>query len=76
MRKSVAAPPVYSPGDKKWEVMHRLGLRSQFCDRCRLPVHNLSAMTQREAEAFIEKTSGRRTCMTYVMRRDGSLVTR
>ena len=39
-------------------------------------MHNLSAMSKREAEAFLAQARERRTCLTYVMRRDGSLVTR
>lgn len=76
MPEDLPAPPVYSPCDKKWEFMHRAGLRQQFCDRCQLPVHNLSALSKPEAEAFLAASKSRRTCLTYVMRRDGSMVTR
>lgn len=76
MPTPLPAPPVYSPCAKKWEFMHAAGLRRQHCDRCRLPVHNLSAMSRREADVFLAQAQGRRTCLTYVMRRDGTLVTR
>lgn len=76
MSHELPAPPVYSPCEKKWEFMHRAGLRRQFCDRCQLPVHNLSALSKPEAAAFLEASKTRRTCLTYVMSRDGTMVTR
>ncbi len=37
----------------------------RFCDRCQLPVHNLSAMTAAAQEALLAQRAGRR-CVAYL----------
>jgi hypothetical protein len=44
--------------------------KRRFCDHCQLHVHNLSAMSKREGEAFVKNL-----CISYVQRPDGSMVT-
>jgi hypothetical protein len=65
----IAAP---CPAD--WEQM--IGNeRVRFCAQCSLNVYNLSAMSKREAEAFISSNEGR-LCVRYYRREDGSILTK
>jgi hypothetical protein len=57
-----------------WDSM-RGNDRVRFCEHCKLHVHNLSNMTDDEAEAFLSKRPiGARTCAQMTLR-DGELVT-
>jgi hypothetical protein len=47
----------------------------RFCPLCRLNVYNISEMTEREAEEFLQKAEGR-TCIRMYQRRDGKVLTR
>ena len=49
--------------------------RRRYCGACQFHVTNLSALTRSEADEFLATRSGR-TCVTYVQRSDGSIVTR
>lgn len=51
------------------------GNRVRYCDRCRLNVHNLSAMTHTEAETLLRENPGK-LCIAYFAREDGAVVTR
>jgi hypothetical protein len=46
----------------------------RHCDRCQQTVHDLSAMTPREADRFVAARAGTPTCYRYLARRDGTLV--
>lgn len=48
--------------------------KRRFCEQCQLHVHNLSAMSAVEREQFVVGIDGR-TCITYELRADGSMVT-
>jgi hypothetical protein len=43
------------------------------CARCEHVVHDLSAMTEREAARFVTAARGKRVCMRYVARADGTI---
>ncbi len=47
-----------------------------FCDKCEKHVHDLSAMTRREAERFLASHVGERICVAYRTSRDGSILVR
>ena len=49
--------------------------KRRFCEQCQLHVHNLSAMSPREVDAFVEETHGRE-CISYEVRADGTMITR
>lgn len=68
-------PPlqIAKPCPKRWDEMEGDSKR-RFCDHCQLHVHNLSAMSKREREAFVQRSGGR-LCISYVQRPDGSMVT-
>ena len=70
-----------SPCPVRWEDM-RGDDRTRRCDQCNLSVHNLSAMTGAEAEAFLAEKFGadrspqeRRVCAIYYRRADGTILT-
>jgi hypothetical protein len=46
--------------------------KQRFCEHCQLHVHNLSAMSSRERARVTGNTG---VCITYEIRRDGSMVT-
>ncbi|MFT3687218.1 MAG: hypothetical protein QM783_20230 [Phycisphaerales bacterium] len=64
---------VDSPCPMSWDAM-RGDHRSRFCDHCQLHVHNVSALTKREARALLAASSGR-LCLNGYVRPDGELVT-
>jgi hypothetical protein len=48
--------------------------RVRFCRDCQLHVYNLSALSRREAEAFLQGREGR-TCLHFHRRADGTILT-
>jgi hypothetical protein len=46
----------------------------RFCGHCARSVHNLSAMTRRDAEALVARSEGR-LCVRYYRREDGAVLT-
>ena len=50
--------------------------RVRFCDTCERPVYNLSAMTGHEIATLIRETEGRRPCVRFYQRADGTTLTR
>lgn len=49
------------------------GARSWYCGHCEKSVHVLSNMTENEARTFLEARAGQDLCVTYAVRRDGSI---
>jgi hypothetical protein len=47
-----------------------------FCSQCEKHVHDISAMTKREATRFLAANAGKTICIAYRARRDGSIVVR
>ena len=48
----------------------------RFCERCQHSVHDLSAMDEARARAFLRATEGQRMCIAYVEDEAGELVFR
>mgnify|MGYP006870797230 CR=1 FL=1 len=46
------------------------------CAACEHVVHDLSAMSEREAARFVTERRGQRVCMRYLARADGTIVYR
>ena len=63
------------PCHADWDAM-RPEERGRFCFDCRKTVHDLSAMTEREAEIFLERTECEDVCISYQHEADGTLVFR
>lgn len=69
---------VASPCAARWEDMTG-DEKSRHCAQCNLRVHNLSAMTRAEAEAFLAPRAGPdagRVCVRFYRRADGTILTR
>lgn len=49
------------------------GAKSWYCGHCRKSVHVLSNMTEVEARDFLGARVGQDLCVTYALRRDGSI---
>src|SRR5882672_8167609 len=62
-----------SPCSVGWDSMTGND-RERFCKQCNHTVHNLSAMTRKQAEAFFANANGR-VCARYSRRADGSVIT-
>lgn len=65
---------VQAPCPERWDEMNGTD-RRRFCDLCQKDVHNLSAMTRLEAEAFLEDSTDKDVCVTFYRRRDGKIMT-
>jgi hypothetical protein len=68
-------PPlkIASPCPKQWEEMTGDD-KCRFCGHCQLHVHNLSAMSDRERDEFVERTKQGKACIAYVVRADGTMI--
>ncbi|HET9839829.1 MAG TPA: hypothetical protein VFR84_16500, partial [Candidatus Angelobacter sp.] len=65
---------IASPCPSDWEQM--VGdERVRHCSECDLNVYNLSAMTAREIEQLVEAEQGRRLCLRFYRRADGTVLT-
>jgi hypothetical protein len=65
--------PIQNPCQESWEQM-RGGPTVRHCAKCDKDVHNLSAMTRREAQAVIDRrASGARLCVRYAADFEGQL---
>ncbi len=49
------------------------GVRSWHCGHCDKAVHVLSNMTETEARQFMADSAGKDVCVTYAVRKDGSI---
>jgi len=73
MKPTLPPLKIATPCPKNWADL-RGDSKRRFCDHCQLHVHNLSAMSEGERDAFVS-SSGGRCCVAYVQRPDGSMVT-
>lgn len=67
---------IASPCSASWEEMTG-DERTRHCSQCRLDVHNISAMTRGEAEAFLAErlSGGNHVCARLFRRADGTILT-
>jgi hypothetical protein len=49
---------------------------ASFCNKCEKHVHDLSAMTEREAERFLAARVGEQICVSYRTAKDGTILVR
>lgn len=64
---------IEAPCSASWEEM-KGGEQKRFCEGCGLHVHNLSAMTRRDAHNLLQANPDR-LCIRYGQRPDGAIVT-
>jgi hypothetical protein len=65
---------IASPCTVSWDCMTG-DEKSRHCAQCNLKVHNLSAMTRDEAEAFLASTIDAKVCARLYRRADGTVLT-
>ena len=65
--------PIAKPCTADWSQMTGDD-RQRLCAQCNKHVHNLSALTPRELQQFVEKSDGTE-CIGYVFRPDGTIET-
>src|SRR5262245_58789267 len=75
-RRLLGRVRIASPCNVPWDEMEGSD-RVRFCGRCEKNVYDLSAMTQREAEDFVEMAfiSGGGKCVRFFQRGDGTILT-
>lgn len=73
MERIVPPLVVPTPCHAEWAAMSGDN-RRRFCAECGKHVYNLSAMSEREAQSFAEKTQGRE-CVAYLRTDDGLMET-
>lgn len=64
--------PIASPCHEDWDAMDP-SARGRFCHSCAKDVHDLAAMTEREARELLAATAGQRICVRYLADRDGRI---
>lgn len=64
---------VASPCSASWDKMVGDDV-TRFCGECEKDVHNLSAMTRAEAEAFLRERAGEEVCVRFYRRSDGTVL--
>ncbi len=64
--------PIPEPCHADWEAMEPRE-RARFCRECGIEVTDVTAHTEAEARAFAARPREGRVCVSYVVRRDGSI---
>src|SRR5262245_18862321 len=66
---------VASPCPVQWSQMQG-DERKRLCAQCKLHVHNLSAMSRRDANELLQRGREGRVCVRFFRREDGTVLTR
>ncbi len=68
---------IATPCSAEWNDMEGIADgsdRTRFCRQCDKQVWNLSAMSRRDAEAFLYERAGTATCIRFFRRADGTIL--
>ncbi|MBX3188995.1 MAG: hypothetical protein KF819_18385 [Labilithrix sp.] len=66
--------PIEAPCGQDWDGMKPADMKKRFCDACTLHVHDLAAMTKREAKALLSSEETEGLCVRYLYDRHGEIV--
>ena len=66
---------VASPCHESWDNMTGDD-RARFCNACERPVYNFSSMTGHEIAELIREAEGKRKCIRFYRREDGTMLTK
>ena len=66
---------IASPCSADWNQMQGDD-RRRLCAQCKLHVHNLSAMSRRDANELLQRSKQGRVCVRFFRRADGTVLTR
>ena len=72
IKKVLASVIISEPCGIDWDSMTGDD-RTRFCNQCSFKVHNLSAMSDREAAEVLSRRKFERTCIYLYKRKDGSV---
>ena len=75
MKNEPLPPQLAFACPKRWDDMKEDGPQRRFCDQCQLHVRDLSAMTERQGQQVLAEANDR-LCVSYLVRPDGTMVTR
>ena len=76
MNKTSTPPSLALRCPKQWESLSPDGGQKRFCQECQLHVHDVSAMSQEEGKRFVAGIEDDRTCISFLVRPNGTMVTR
>lgn len=65
---------VASPCHESWDNMTG-NEKARFCGACERPVYNLSSLAGHQIAELIRETEGKRTCIRFYRRQDGTILT-
>jgi len=71
----LAGLSIASPCSADWNQMQG-DERRRFCAQCKLHVHDLSAMSRRDANDLLQRSKQGRVCVRFFRRADGTVLTR
>jgi len=65
---------IETPCQQDWAGMKPAAMKKRFCDACKLHVHDLTAMTKREAKTVLASESTEGLCVRYLYDQHGAVV--
>ena len=66
--------PIANPCHENWDAMHAEGGGARFCDQCSKSVHNLSDMTESDAQELLAAPRGKDgLCIRYTAEPSGKV---
>jgi hypothetical protein len=65
---------IETPCQQDWSGMKPADMKKRFCDECRMHVHDLAAMTKREAEDVLASGRAEGLCIRYLYDQHGDVV--
>jgi hypothetical protein len=65
---------IETPCQQAWDGMKPADMKKRFCDECKLHVHDLAAMTKREAKSVLASESTEGLCIRFLYDQHGEVV--
>ena len=65
---------IETPCQKNWDGMKPADMKKRFCDECKMHVHDLAAMTKREAKTVLAGGAAEGLCIRYLYDQHGDVV--
>jgi hypothetical protein len=65
---------IETPCQQDWNGMRPADMKKRFCDECRMHVHDLAAMTKREAKTVLAGDATEGLCIRYLYDEHGEVV--
>ncbi len=65
---------IETPCQQDWSGMKPADMKKRFCDECKMHVHDLAAMTKREAKDVLASGAADGLCIRYLYDQHGDVV--